>query len=244
MARRAARILSTAVPRSRSGRSASPLESSMDRPATPVPTASRTLSAMPALSVAKPPSKSALIGTSVAATMAARCSSMASRQTPLSARPCDQAKPALVVASARKPRLCRYSALPRSQGFGIRKQPDSCSWRNRRRLSVTLGRVLDMPEAPRKPSAAHMLRHLPRLGQRAPDRRQPRLLVTRETGGAVVMLQLHEPRFRNMATPGVEIVKGAVAAAVPPLLVVAVRVGAEQRTPGLQRGLQVAQHAR
>src|SRR5882762_7262029 len=227
MARRAARIRSTAVSRSRRGCSGSRLESSIDRPATPVAAARRTLSATPALLAAKPPSKSALIGRSVASTIAARCSSMASRETPLSGRPCDQAKPALVVASALKPRLCRYKALPRSQGFGIRKQPDSCSRRNSRRLSVTLGRALDMPEFPGKPSAAHMVRHLSRLGQRTPHARQPWLLVAREAGGAVVMLQLHKPGFRNMATPGVEVMKGAVPAAVPSLLIVAVRVGAE-----------------
>jgi hypothetical protein len=44
IARRAARILSTATPSSWSGRAASPVESSIDSPATPVSTARRTLS--------------------------------------------------------------------------------------------------------------------------------------------------------------------------------------------------------
>src|SRR5262245_61371602 len=41
----------------------------------------------------------------------------------------DQAAPALVVASALKPRLARYRALPASHGLGLTKQPDWCSCR-------------------------------------------------------------------------------------------------------------------
>ena len=73
--------------------------------------------------------------------MARRCASAMSREMPLSGRPCDQAKPELVVASALKPRLCRYSALPTSQGFGMTKQPASCICRKVWRFSSMLGRV-------------------------------------------------------------------------------------------------------
>src|SRR4029450_4643627 len=46
-----------------------------------------------------------------------------------SGRPCENAKPALVVASAGNPRCCRYRAEPTSHGFGITKQSASCSVR-------------------------------------------------------------------------------------------------------------------
>ncbi len=45
--------------------------------------------------------------------------------TPLSALPMDQAKPALVVASAGNPSWASTWALPRSHGLGITKQPAS-----------------------------------------------------------------------------------------------------------------------
>lgn len=107
MARRAARRRSSASSSENNGRRASPVESSIDRPATPASIARSTLSATPAGVVAKPLSKSALTGSSVASTMACRWASTCSRVTRVSARACDQAKPALVVARAWKPRLCR-----------------------------------------------------------------------------------------------------------------------------------------
>src|ERR1700730_6386450 len=64
-----------------------------------------------------------------------------SRDMPPSGRPCDQAKPELVVASALKPRLCRNRALPTSQGFGMTKHPASCNCRKARRLSSMLSRA-------------------------------------------------------------------------------------------------------
>ena len=42
---------------------------------------------------------------------------------PLSGRPCDQAKPELVVASAGNPSCASSLALPASHGLGITKQP-------------------------------------------------------------------------------------------------------------------------
>src|SRR5882757_2959721 len=63
-----------------------------------------------------------------------------------------QAKPALVEASALKPRCCNALALPTSNGLGIGKHPLSCILRNVARLSAVviamitpcflLGRVL------------------------------------------------------------------------------------------------------
>src|SRR6266404_5771076 len=50
--------------------------------------------------------------------------------------PCENAKPALVVASAGNPSCCRYRAEPTSHGFGITKQPDSCRARNARRRAL------------------------------------------------------------------------------------------------------------
>jgi hypothetical protein len=52
IAARAARMRSTLVGMSRSGAAASPVESSIDRPATPVSMARRTLRATPAASAA------------------------------------------------------------------------------------------------------------------------------------------------------------------------------------------------
>ena len=66
-----------------------------------------TLSATPAASGAKPLSKSAFTGKSVAATISCRWASAVSRETAPSLRPRDQAKPELVLASALNPRLCR-----------------------------------------------------------------------------------------------------------------------------------------
>lgn len=63
------------------------------------------------------------------------------RDSALSGRPSDQANPELVLARALKPRLCKYTALPTSQGLGMRKHPDSCSCLNARRLSAMLGRL-------------------------------------------------------------------------------------------------------
>src|SRR5436305_682178 len=74
--------------------------------------------------------------------MSFRCAKTMSTPTALSAYPIDQAKPDDVEASALKPRPCRYRAEPTSHGFGITKQPDSCSLRNARRLSATDGRVM------------------------------------------------------------------------------------------------------
>jgi hypothetical protein len=53
--------------------------------------------------------------------------------------PSDQAMPELVEARALNPKPCSSRALPASQGFGITKQPSSCSLRNWARLSAADG---------------------------------------------------------------------------------------------------------
>ena len=107
MAARAARMRSTARANSNCGVAALPVESSIDTPAMPVSTASRTWRATPSGSSAKPFSKSALIGSPVAATMWRRCSSTCASGMPPSGKPPAQAAPELVVASALKPRFAR-----------------------------------------------------------------------------------------------------------------------------------------
>ena len=69
---RAALIRAIARFRSNSGLVLSPVESSIDRPASPVLTARATFSAISSGSTAKPPSKSALTGMSTAELIAAR----------------------------------------------------------------------------------------------------------------------------------------------------------------------------
>jgi hypothetical protein len=56
--------------------------------------------------------------------------------TRLSAFAIVQANPALVEASALKPRCCSATALPTSKGLGNAKQPDSCIFRNVARFSA------------------------------------------------------------------------------------------------------------
>jgi hypothetical protein len=87
MARRAARMRSTASGKSWSGCDASPVESSIESPAIPVSAARATLAATPSGSTAKPPSKSALIGRSTASLSARKCASAWSSGTWLSRRP-------------------------------------------------------------------------------------------------------------------------------------------------------------
>src|SRR5262245_6545276 len=53
-----------------------------------------------------------------------------------SGNPCENAKPALVVASAGNPSCCRYRAEPMSHGFEITKQPASCRVRKVWRLEL------------------------------------------------------------------------------------------------------------
>ena len=101
------------------------MESSIEIPATPVVAADATLTPTSPGSIAKPPSKSALTGMSTLSAMARRCVRASANVTPLSALPMDQAKPALVVASAGNPSRASTWALPRSHGLGITKQPDA-----------------------------------------------------------------------------------------------------------------------
>jgi hypothetical protein len=81
--------------------------------------ASATVSATSAGDVPKQCSRSALTGSSVAAASAAAWPIASSRVTPPSGRPSELAKPALVVASAGKPRCASSLALPGSQALAI-----------------------------------------------------------------------------------------------------------------------------
>src|ERR1700753_3201570 len=117
----------------------------MDNPATPVWTPRETLAATFAASCAKPPSKSALTGKSTAPHSNVRCSQTSSSVTWLSDFPIDHAKPALVEATALKPRRCNALALPTSQGLGSTKHPASCILRNVTRLSAAVFGMISSP---------------------------------------------------------------------------------------------------
>src|SRR5205814_5138978 len=57
------------------------------------------------------------------------------------------AKPAEVVAIALNPRCCKYFALPMSHGFGMAKQPLSCSCRKVCRRSGMLAMIPSLTAA-------------------------------------------------------------------------------------------------
>src|SRR5437660_12838900 len=100
--------------------------SSIESPATPLAMQSFTFAATSSGSSANPFKKSAFTGSGVAATTSPMCESISSSETPPSGLPREKAKPADVVASASKPRCCRYRAVPTFHGLGRTKQPDSC----------------------------------------------------------------------------------------------------------------------
>src|SRR6266851_5629523 len=85
------------------------------------------------------------MGTSTAALISVRCAQTSSTVTRLSALPIVHAKPALVEASALKPRCCSAFAVPTSTGFGSTKQPASCSLRKLARLSVVVTGMVSLP---------------------------------------------------------------------------------------------------
>src|SRR6185503_1334047 len=136
MERRAAAMRSTASVKSNNGSASSPLESSIDRPATPVVVAILTLRATSVGIVAKPSSKSALTGTSTASAIERRWAMVSFLDTLLSRLPSDHASPELVVASAGNPSCSSTRALPTSHGLGMTKQPLSCRRRKTARESV------------------------------------------------------------------------------------------------------------
>src|SRR6266850_2996245 len=78
----------------------------------------------------------------------------------------------------------------------------------------------------------------------APRAREPGLPLARQALGPVVVRKLRKPRCGHKAPPGFQIVIRAVAPAVPALLVVAVRVRAEQNAARLERRAQLAEDAR
>ena len=141
------------------GRCASPVQI-LDReagPATPASTARADALLRPP-PASRATSRAFEIGIHRATPVAARRRSQGDAQDLVgatcrrSARPWDHANPELVVAGALNPRPCRsYSALPTSHGFGMTKQPASCSWWKARRFSATVGR---------DPGHAHLLHAL------------------------------------------------------------------------------------
>src|SRR5712692_5557407 len=78
----------------------------------------------------------------------------------------------------------------------------------------------------------------------APNACQPGLLLARQAGGSVVVVELDEPCGRQVAAPGSEVMVRAVAPAVPAFLVMAARVRAEQHPARLERGAQLRQYSR
>src|SRR5260370_38887735 len=77
----------------------------------------------------------------------------------------------------------------------------------------------------------------------APHAGEPRLPLTRQAGGPVIVLDFDEAHARHISTPCFEIMENAVAAVAPAFLIRAARVGAEQHAAGLQRRVQLPQHA-
>src|SRR6266852_4596390 len=82
------------------------------------------------------------------------------------------------------------------------------------------------------------------LSSLAPRAREPGLPLARQAFGPVVVRELFKSGGSHKALPGFQIVIRAVAPAVPALLVVAVRVRAEQHAARLERRAQLAEHAR
>src|SRR5258706_140108 len=78
----------------------------------------------------------------------------------------------------------------------------------------------------------------------APRAREPGLPLARQALGPVVVGELFKSGGGHKAPPGFQIVIRAVAPAVPALLVVAVRVRAEQHAARLERRAQLAEDAR
>src|ERR1700682_6457303 len=109
--------------------------------------------------------------------------------------------------------------------------------RNRR---VTLFPALVLAINPRErigerglAGSGHVLEGECHASRATPDAGEPRLLLERQAVRPVVMLELDESRLRHHAPPCLEIVVGAVAAAVPSFLVGAARIGAEQHATRL-----------
>ena len=80
--------------------------------------------------------------------------------------------------------------------------------------------------------------------QPAPRAREPGLPLARQTFGPVVVRELGESRGGHETPPAFQVVIRAVAPAVPALLVMAVRVRAEEDSARLERRVQLAQDAR
>ena len=88
------------------------MESSIESPAMPVAVARATLAATSAGAIAKPPSKSALTGTSTLSDDGSEMRERLIQRHAIVGRPSDQANPELVVARAANPRRASARALP------------------------------------------------------------------------------------------------------------------------------------
>src|SRR5262249_21736751 len=75
----------------------------------------------------------------------------------------------------------------------------------------------------------------------APDAGEPGLLLVRQAGGPIVMLDFLETRAREEALPLRQVVIGAIAAAKPAFLILAAGIGREQHTARAKRGMELLQ---
>ncbi len=129
-----------------SGADASPVESSIDSPATPVATAAETLRPLPRVRRRTRPRSPRSSGRSTPLAIVFRCAS-----TPASGTCCRRGR--ATRQSRRwsrqglKPSCARTRALPRSQGFGMTKQPASWRIRKARRRSVAAVMAAFYPSA-------------------------------------------------------------------------------------------------
>ena len=101
----------------------SPVESSIEIPAIPVLTASATLAPTPSGSLAKPSRKSPLTGSGTLSLSARKCASVCSSDDWASRRPCDHAKPELVVAEGGKAETGEQASAADVPGVGNHEAP-------------------------------------------------------------------------------------------------------------------------
>src|SRR3984957_20286094 len=78
----------------------------------------------------------------------------------------------------------------------------------------------------------------------APDARQPRLSVTRQSGRTIVVCEFDQARSRHVSLPRIPIMKRTITAMVPTFFIVAARVRGEQHTARFQSRTQFQQDTR
>jgi len=77
-----------------------------------------------------------------------------------------------------------------------------------------------------------------------PDAGEPRLLFTRQSSRAIVVIEFGKSRVPHEPSPGFEVVIDAVTAMVPAFLIRSARVRAEENAARLERRPQFGEHAR